>query len=83
MVAKYILLVLQNTGTITAEEMELARKKFCKKSAIHPNYLAEGIKWLIKFPSFATVHHEKKGKKRNVEEAHSMKEGYLLFAELT
>ena len=35
--AKYVLQVLLDAGTITAEEMELARKKLCKKiSAIHP-----------------------------------------------
>lgn len=46
--AKYILLVLQNAGTITAEEMELARKKFCKKYQPFTRCLEEGIQWPIK-----------------------------------
>ena len=46
--AKYILLVLQDSGTITAEEMELARKKLCKKYQPFTRCLEEGIQCPIK-----------------------------------
>lgn len=46
--AKYILLVLHDAGTITAEEMELARKKLCKKYQPFTRCLEEGIQWPIK-----------------------------------
>lgn len=46
--AKYILLVLQDAGTITAEEMELARKKLCIKYQPFTRCLEERIQWPIK-----------------------------------
>ena len=45
--AKYVLQVLLDAGTITAEEMELARKKLCKKYQPFTRCPEEGIQWQI------------------------------------
>lgn len=46
--AKYVLQVLLDAGTITVEEMEQARKKLCKKYQPFTRCLEEGIQWPIK-----------------------------------
>ncbi|MBO7253644.1 MAG: hypothetical protein J6V25_13585 [Oscillospiraceae bacterium] len=46
--AKYVLQVLLDAGTITVEEMELARKKLCKKYQPFTRCLVEEIQWPIK-----------------------------------
>ena len=45
--AKYVLQVLLDAGTITAEEMELARKKLCKKYQPFTRCPEDGIQWQI------------------------------------
>ena len=45
--AKYVLQVLLDAGTITTEEMELARKKLCKKYQPFTRCPEEGIQWQI------------------------------------
>lgn len=46
--AKYILQVLLDAGTITAEEMETARKRLCKKYQPFTRCLEERTQWPIK-----------------------------------